>query len=346
METNQSTALDSTKDGNEDPVSWVSVCPMGFWRVHQKVMHRNICSHDAGALQRPQLGSVCHVRVHLKTETSDIKNAVPGEGHVECAGVCGHSEDRAFSCTRCPSAVLQVPLGTWTTLTMGEGQCDITEACLERMDSGDICEILLVPLETSSEALADSDQSFIAIVELKTFTPGKESWELTSEEKLNWVRFHKERGSTRFRNGNVRGAADSYCRALKLLISLYGPVKESESIQFPSESLVLSASEYKTIKAELHSNLSLCQLKLKQPERARVSASKATELYPNGDKAWYRLGQACLMVGELEDARKAFKKLLELQPDSSAAIKALKEVAMKEKERNKELAHRLSKMFN
>lgn len=355
MDANQSTPVDSTKDGNGNAVSWVSVCPLGLWRVHQKHTHKNSSSHSTDAVQRPRLGSVCHVRVQLKTKTSDIQSAVPAERRQECGqSFAAHPEDSAsISSTRCLSAVLQVPLGAWTTVTLGEGQCDITEACLERMDSGDICEILLIPLEAHSEVFTDTHQSFSATVELKTFTLGKESWELSSGEKMNWVRSHKERGSVRFKSGDLWGAADSYSRALKLLITLNGHVQEAQMVKqemenkrSPSESLLPSAKEYKTIKAELHSNLSLCQLKLKQPEQARASASKATELYPSGAKAWYRLGQACLMISELEEAKMAFKKLLELQPDSSVAVKALKEVAIKEKEANKELAHRLSKMFS
>lgn len=350
------TSLEATKEENEDSVSWVSVCPLGLWRVWRKQIHSSTSRHNAEPFKHPQLGSVCHVRVKLKMETSDVSD-VPCKRGQECglpSPAAKHTDSTSSSSsTRCQSAVLQVPLGAWTTVTMGEGQCDITEACLEQMNSGDKLEIRLTPLEPGSEMAGDSDQAFSITVELKTFTPGKESWELSIGEKMDWVKSHKERGSVRFRNGDVWGAADSYSRALKLLISLHGHVKEAkipalelESMQTPSESLVLSASEYKTIKAELHSNLSLCQLKIKQPECARASAFKATELCPNGVKAWYRLGQACLMVNELEEAKQAFKKLLELQPDSSAAIKALKEVAIKEKETNKELAQRLSKMFS
>ncbi|KAJ0036765.1 hypothetical protein NQD34_005442 [Periophthalmus magnuspinnatus] len=351
MDYNQEMSLGSRKHGNGEDISWVSVCPRGFWRVQQKQIHKSTSSHDAGMHQCPRLGSVCQVRVHIQTETGADHCVAPDEGGQRCAqSVDGHSEDSAF--TRCLSAVLQVPLSEWTTVRMGEGQCDITEACLERMNCGDKCEIHLSPL-VNSEVNAETDQPFNVTVELGTLTPGKESWELSCEEKMDWVKSLKNRGTVWFRSGDVWGAADSYSRALKLLIPLYGHVKvaktleqASEGLQSPSENLVPSAKEYNTIKAELHSNLSLCQLKLKQPERAKASASKATELDPGGAKAWYRLGQACLMVSELEEAKGAFKKLLEIQPDSSVAIKALKDVAIKEKETNKALAHRLSKMFS
>ncbi|KAK7884269.1 hypothetical protein WMY93_027392 [Mugilogobius chulae] len=341
--------LGSTQHVNEEELSWVSVCPKGLWRVQLKQIHKTISCHEAGMRQSPRLGSVCQVRVQLQTETG-ANQCVPVPDERKCSqSVDPPSEDKSL--TRCLSTVLQVPLCEWTSLRMGEGQCDITEACLERMNSGDKWEILLSPLDPGSEA--DSDQSFNATVELGTFTPGKESWELSFEEKNDWVKLLKKRGTVWFRSGDVWGAADCYSRALKLLITLYGHVKAAktmeeatESIQCSSERLFSSTKEYNSIKAELHSNLSLCQLKLKHPERAKASASKATELDPGAVKAWYRLGQACQMVNELEEAKRAFKKLLEIQPDSSAAIKALKDIAIKEKETNKELAHRLSKMFN
>lgn len=179
---------------------------------------------------------------------------------------------------------------------------------------------------------------------------------MPSSEKWEWVKSHKERGGVRFRNGDVWGAADSYSRALKLLITIPCHFRETSTngqddkqtewdVDDGAKDLP-SVTEYKTTKAELHSNLSLCQLKLNQPERARNNAVKATDLHPAGSKAWYRMGQACQMINDLEEARKAFCKLLELQPDSPAALKALKNIASREKETNTQLGRRLSKMFS
>lgn len=181
---------------------------------------------------------------------------------------------------------------------------------------------------------------------------------MSADEKKEWVKAHKESGGVRFRSGDVWGAADSYSRALKLLIPLCGLVRattpraqavesggESDTSSSDETLQLPSRDELKMIKAELHSNLSLCQLKLNQPERAKASAAKATQLEPNASKAWYRLGQACQMLNELDEAKQAFRKLLELQPDLPAAVKALKDVIQKEKQRNAQLGQRLSKMF-
>lgn len=180
-------------------------------------------------------------------------------------------------------------------------------------------------------------------IELQTFTPGLESWEMSAGDKWDWVMGHKERGGVRFKSGDVWGAGDSYGRALKLLVTLrVGNTAAGTELQQD----LPPADQIRTVKAELYSNLSLCQLKLNQLDRARVCASKATLLEPGVAKAWYRLGQACQNLNDLDGAKRAFRRVLELQPDSSAAQKALKDVASKEKETNAKLGLRLSKMFS
>ncbi|KAM3618666.1 uncharacterized protein V6R79_023247 [Siganus canaliculatus] len=347
-----------------DVTSWVSVCPRGLCKVQQKQPIEGIKqaisnSGDHASWSThlyPRLGSMCRVRVQLKADTNEAEMT---ESENETLPVTDAIEATAFP--RCQDSVLQIPLGDWTVLRLGEGQCDITEACVERMRAGEKCEILISPMgngrDVSVSHPVEENQLLCATVELATYTPGKESWEISLGEKWEWVMSHKERGGLRFRSGDVWGAADSYSRALKLLITLCGLIgdgrtrkletEEQKDTETTDDSQCLpSISEFKTTKAELHSNLSLCQLKLNQPERARASAAKATELEPGRVKAWYRLGQACQMVNELEEARQAFRKLLEIQPESPAALKALKNIASREKETNAQLGLRLSKMFS
>ncbi|KAM9855731.1 FK506-binding protein-like [Aulostomus maculatus] len=344
----------SDHDGAET-TSWVSVCPRGLWKVQWKQIQRGSqqTSPPSGGCSRPTLGSLCRVRVQLK---ADVEEA-GGVGSEELLDQTVPDAAEA-SFPRCLDSVLQVPLGDWTTLRLGEGQCDVTEACVEGMRAGETCEILVSPvkngLDTVKTPAAQEDLPLCVMVELRAFTPGRESWEMSPGEKWAWVKSHKERGGMRFRDGDVWGAADSYSRALKLLITLQGLVREAEKteereteeqIDTNSQNRLIT-NEARAIKAELHCNLSLCQLKLNQPERAKASATKATQLDPGGAKAWYRLGRACQMVNELEEARQAFQTLLKLQPDSPAALKALKDIASREKKTNAQLGQRLSKMFS
>ncbi|XP_071332396.1 FK506-binding protein-like [Trachinotus anak] len=352
-----------------DVTSWVSVCPRGLWKVQKKQTRKESKQtvSESGYVTSgycPRLGSLCRVRVRLKADMDETESSVSDKGSENLA-IAEVTEAVETAFPRCQDSVLQVPLGDWTTLRLGEGQCDITEACLEGMRAGEKCEILLSPAgNVPNVSVPQSEEEHLPIcatVELQAFTPGRESWEISPGEKWEWVKSHKERGGGRFRSGDVWGAADSYSRALKLLITLYGHVRELEKKgqeQGAEEQRDMdrengdeahhppSANEFKTIKAELHSNMSLCQLKLNQPERAKASATKATELEPGGAKAWYRLGQACQKMNELEEAKQAFRKLLELQPESPAALKALKDIASREKETNVQLGLRLSKMFS
>lgn len=54
----------------------------------------------------------------------------------------GMTEAATFS--RRQDCVIQVPVGDWTTIRFGEGQCDITEACVERMRAGETSEVRLL----------------------------------------------------------------------------------------------------------------------------------------------------------------------------------------------------------
>lgn len=236
------------------------------------------------------------------------------------------------------------------------------------------------------------------MVELQSFTPGRESWEMSACEKWEWVKEQRERGGQRFREGDLWGAADCYSRALKLLITLKGEKSEGETdrkkgggevegeekknvleggeergsrangesvegqgggaggegaerdpatgIEKNTQEKIPLGDDYNVVRAGLHSNLALCQLKVGEPARAQRSSTKATELDPASTKAWYRLGQACSQLGELGMARTALRKVLELQPGSPSALKALREVGLQEKEQDSKLGHRLSKMFS
>lgn len=187
-------------------------------------------------------------------------------------------------------------------------------------------------------------------------------------EKWTWVLSYKQRGSQRFGNGDIWGAMHSYCCSIKLLITLKGHANgkdmipnvdgsraceieadtEERAVNKDTEAkntYIQTEERYRTLKAELHSNLSLCQLRLGQPAKAKDSSSRATALDPTNFKAWYRLGQACLQLEDFEEARQAFGKVLELQPGSASAHNALKQVNAKAKEFDSKLGQRLSKMF-
>ncbi|KAK3519051.1 hypothetical protein QTP70_016363 [Hemibagrus guttatus] len=362
----------ATETNREEQVrseaSWISVCPSGLWEVHRRWEVERKRGDDT-----PMLGSVCKIRVRLKSHTEDNSQHLSSDETVP--GV-SDSSMQVTEHPRSQDSVLQVPLDRWTVLRMGEGQCDIIESCLEGMRAGEICEFTVRPheqdlkmapshihaarLEKTGKERETNSECFS--LQLHSFSPGKESWQMLPTEKWTWVLSYKQRGSRRFSNGDIWGAMHSYCCAVKLLITLKAHTKgkvgvpnvdgsragynESElNRETEAKSADIQTEVYRTMKAELHSNLSLCQLRLGQPAKAKDSSSKATALDPANFKAWYRLGQACLQLEDFAEARQAFGKVLELQPGSASAQNALKQVNAKAKEFDSKLGQRLSKMF-
>lgn len=89
------------------------------------------------------MGSLCQVRVRLKVEDED--ESLVSEHRNETISA---QSDQPFSelteattFSRRQDSVLQVPVGEWTIIRFGEGQCDITEACVEKMRAGETCEV-------------------------------------------------------------------------------------------------------------------------------------------------------------------------------------------------------------
>lgn len=94
----------------------------------------------------PRLGSLCRVRVRLKANMDETESSVSDHGNEKLSvqpdqTVTEVTEAVETAFPRCQDSVLQVLLGDWTTLRLGEGQCDITEACLEGMRAGEKCEV-------------------------------------------------------------------------------------------------------------------------------------------------------------------------------------------------------------
>ncbi|KAM9445895.1 FK506-binding protein-like isoform 1-T2 [Clarias gariepinus] len=355
----------ATENNTEEHVTsespWISVSPGGLWEVHRRWKWERKRGDNT-----PLLGSICKIRVRLINHTEDNSQS---ESSSETESAVSDSDVQVTEFPRSQDSVLQVPLDRWIQLRMGEGQCDIIESCLEGMRAGETCEITVRPYQrhfnmtpSDNHAAQKTEEetqpkSECFSLQLHSFTAGKESWQMPPTEKWTWVLSHKQRGSQRFGKGDIWGATHSYCCAVKLLITLKGQNRGKDGVPEvdggrtrereteAKNTHIQTEEEYNTIKAELHSNLSLCQLRLGQPVKAKDSSCKATTLDPVNVKAWYRLGQACLQLEDFSEARQAFGKVLELQPGSTSAQNALKQVHAKAKEFDCKLGQRLSKMF-
>lgn len=84
--------------------------------------------------------------MRLKADMDEAESLVSEKGNEKLSvqpdqSVPEVTEEVAAAFPRCQDSVLQVPLGDWTTLRLGEGQCDITEACVEGMRAGEKREV-------------------------------------------------------------------------------------------------------------------------------------------------------------------------------------------------------------
>lgn len=135
----------------------MSACPGGLWEVQR----RGPAERKTG-FETPALGSVCKVRVQLKghpaldsepqqdsssqpsseKQQQDTSSQQPSDDN-KCEGDSSSPSVSvlASSWPRTPDSVLQIPVGQWVQLVVGEGQCDVIEGCLEGMKAGEECEV-------------------------------------------------------------------------------------------------------------------------------------------------------------------------------------------------------------
>ncbi|KAK6457456.1 FK506-binding protein-like [Huso huso] len=281
--------------GGDDLTAWELV---PVWRC--SVVRRRFLERGSGD-ETPRGGSVC--RILIESDATDP--------------LC--------------SQLLPYPINHCTLLTMGEGECDIIEGVLEGMRAGERCKVVISGLE-SSPCL--QTQELRLTLQLHSFTPGRDFWELSFDEKWGSIARHKQRGGTRFKAGDVWGAAHSYSLATRLAVTLQRVV--------PAE----RDPEFQRVRTELHANLAACQLRLGQPRNTLLSATRALGLQPRCTKALCRRGLALSMLGEFKQARADLRGVLELEPASKPALQALRDLERREREQRGQLARAMSKLFN
>uniref|UniRef100_A0A8C3HDT1 FKBP prolyl isomerase like n=1 Tax=Chrysemys picta bellii TaxID=8478 RepID=A0A8C3HDT1_CHRPI len=220
-----------------------------------------------------------------------------------------------------PGAPLGYPANRWAQLELGEGDGawdGLVDACLETMGLGERAE------------LRGPDGAVLGL-HLASFAPAPEPWQLDPAEKWALALRHKERGSERYRAGEVGAAARRYARALQLAIAA-GPVPPDP--------------EHARLRADLHANLAACQLRLTQPAHAARNCTKALALWPQHAKARYRRGLARAAMNDLEGAAEDFRGVLVAEPGNTAARRELDRVGQRARERDACLARAMSKLFS
>lgn len=160
--------------------------------------------------------------------------------------------------------------------------------------------------EGKSEFNIPSDANIEYDITLKSFENPKESWNMTSEEKLEQSEFVKNKGTNYFKSGKYDIALKYYKKIIKYLENESDLDEEKDKLK---KSLLLAG----------YLNTAACHLKLEDYIEARKNCDKALNMDPKNIKALFRRGQALMGVKEFEAAKTNFKSVIDLDPSNKAA---------------------------
>lgn len=228
--------------------------------------------------------------------------ARPNDGAIVEVALEGYYKDRLFD-----QRELRFEVGEGESLDLPCG----LEKAIQRMEKGEHSILYLKPRYAFGNAGKEKFQippsaELKYEVHLKSFEKAKESWEMSSEEKLEQSAIVKERGTVYFKEGKYKQALLQYKKIVSWL--------EYES-SFSSEEV----QKAQALRLASHLNLAMCHLKLQAFSAAVESCNKALELDSNNEKGLFRRGEAHLAVNDFDLARADFQKVLQLYPSNKAA---------------------------
>ncbi|XP_033887944.1 peptidyl-prolyl cis-trans isomerase FKBP4 [Acipenser ruthenus] len=143
-------------------------------------------------------------------------------------------------------------------------------------------------------------------VKLISFEKAKESWEMSTEEKLEQGPIVKEKGTQYFKEGKYKQAALQYKKIVSWLDHESGLSEQDEQ-------------KARALRLAAHLNLAMCFIKIQEHAQALENCSKALELDSCNEKALFRRSEALFALKEFEEARNGFQKVVQLYPDNKAA---------------------------
>lgn len=164
---------------------------------------------------------------------------------------------------------------------------------------------------------------------------------------------HKNDANRLFKLGRLRTAFKRYKKSIDYLIIARQWIEDkiktfneiSEENKLDLDELKASREKVVAAKAQIYSNLALCQIKARSYNLALENCRKCLAIDEKNVKALFRSGQARMGVKDYEEASADFRVVLEIEPDNQEARTSLASCERLRKEYEKELSSNLKKMF-
>ncbi|KAE8022907.1 hypothetical protein FH972_008668 [Carpinus fangiana] len=216
---------------------------------------------------------------------------------------------------------------------------DGLDRALKNMKKGEVAlvtiqpEYAFGPSETQQElAIVPANSTVHYEVELLSFVKEKESWEMSTQEKIEAAGEKKEEGNALFKAGRYERASKRYETAVRFI--------ERDS-SFSDE----EKQQAMVLKTTCNLNNAACKLKLKDYKQAEKLCTKVLKHDSRNVKALYRRAQAYVQLVDLDLAELDIKKALEIDPNNRDVKLEYKYLKEKVREYNKKDAQFYGSIF-
>jgi FK506-binding protein 4/5 len=206
------------------------------------------------------------------------------------------------------------------------------EEGIRSMLKGETSKIMVKPAygfrsEGHAEMKVPPNANLVYEVTLVDFTKGKESWDMSFEEKLQYMRHRKEQGTALFKRNRVEEARLRYDAGLKI-------------VRYDGDLSAEQKKDLNELKVAVTNNLAACHAKLKNFDEVLRLSNEALQIDANNVKALFRRAQVRGSRGEDEEARADLEKALQFDSNNAEIQRALREVKQRlaaERERARRL---------
>eukprot|EP00931_Biecheleriopsis_adriatica_P118668 TRINITY_DN94015_c0_g1_i1.p1 TRINITY_DN94015_c0_g1~~TRINITY_DN94015_c0_g1_i1.p1 ORF type:complete len:582 (-),score=196.91 TRINITY_DN94015_c0_g1_i1:76-1821(-) len=223
------------------------------------------------------------------------------------------------------------PLQGFTAKTLdfiaGNGEvCDALECAVAEMKKGEKAILTVTkPSLAAEEKLGikcDSCSQVVLTVQLLDFEKGKDQWDMSEEEKVEFATARKEIGTSLFKSGRFDMALQRYKKASDMFSYIDNFKPENKE----------KASELKKV---CFLNSAACYLKLSEHFEAKGACDKVLKEDSQNVKAVFRRAQAQLGMKNFIECMADCKKVMELDVSNREARLLLKQAQSGQKEEDK-----------